>query len=143
MNVLEVGSTEVTTKRKRDGENIGYSQNVGTGPLHVGPEAERKLPPIEDVRDAVSNFLKKMVDGKKVSVTKLALLDSEKETWEAEADVYVPNPTIRALGLPVQKEVLDCQTYLLRLDKRLNIVAYERRDSVIERNSVIEREDIE
>jgi len=141
MNVLEIGSTEVTTERKRDG--IGYSQNVGTGPLHVGPEAERKLPPIEDVRDAVSNFLKKMVDGKKVSVTKLALLDSEKETWEAEADVYVPNPTIRALGLPVRKEVLDCQTYLLRLDKQLNIIAYERRDSVIDRDLVMEREDIE
>jgi hypothetical protein len=112
-------------------------------PLYVGPETERKLPPIEDVRDAVSNFLKKMVDGMKVSVTKLVLLDSEKETWEAEADVYVPNPTIRALGLPVQKEVLDCQAYLLRLDKQLNIIAYERRDSVIDRDSVMEREDIE
>jgi hypothetical protein len=105
------------------------------------------LPPIEDVRDAVSNFLKKMVDAKKVSVTKMALLDSEKETWEAEADVYVPNPTIRALGLPVQKEVLDRQTYILRLDMQLNIVAYERRDPVIDRDSdrdsVMEREDIE
>jgi hypothetical protein len=115
----------------------------------AGPEAERKLPPIEEVRDAISNFLKKMVDAKKVSVTKLVLLDSEKETWEAEADVYVPNPTIRALGLPVQKEVLDCQTYLLRLDKQLNIVAYERRDPVIDRDSatdrdsIMEREDIE
>jgi len=109
----------------------------------VGPEAERKLPPIEDVRDAVSNFLKKMVDAKKVSVTKLAQLDSGKETWEAEADVYVPNPTIRALGLPVRKEVLDCQTYLLRLDKQLNIVAYGRRDSVTDRETVMEREDME
>jgi len=109
----------------------------------AGPEAERKLPPIEEVKDAISNFLKKMVGAKKVSVTKMALLDSEKETWEAEADVYVPNPTIRALGLPVQKEVLDCQTYLLRLDMQLNIVAYERRDPTIDRDSVNEREDIE
>ena len=109
----------------------------------AGPEAERKLPPIEDVRDAVANFLKKMVDAKKVSVTKLALMDSEKGTWEAEADVYVPNPTISALGLPVRKKVLDCQTYLLRLDKQLNIVAYGLRDSVIDRDSVMEREDTE
>ena len=109
----------------------------------VGPEAERKLTPIEDVRDAISNFLKKMVDAKEVSVTKLVLLDSKKVTWEAEADVYVPNPTIRALGLPVQQEVLDCQTYLLRLDKQLNIVAYGRRDPDKDRNSVMEREDIE
>jgi len=110
----------------------------------AGPGAEPpKLPPIEDVRDAVANFLKKMVDAKKVSITKLALMDSEKGTWEAEADVYVPNPTIKALGLPVRKEVLDCQTYLLRLDKQLNIVAYGLRDSVIDRDSVMEREDIE
>jgi len=109
----------------------------------VGPEAERKLTPIEDVRDAISNFLKKMVDAKEVSVTKLVLLDSKKVTWEAEADVYVPNLTIRALGLPVQQEVLDCQTYLLRLDKQLNIVAYGRRDPDKDRNSVMEREDIE
>jgi len=115
----------------------------------AGPETERKLPPIEDVRDAISNFLKKMVGAKKVSVTKMVLLDSEKETWEADADVYVPNPTIRALGLPVQKEVLDRQTYLLRLDMQLNIVAYERRDPIIDgdsatdRDSIMEREDIE
>ncbi|MFH1080767.1 MAG: hypothetical protein V1766_11020 [Pseudomonadota bacterium] len=109
----------------------------------AGPEAERKLPPVEEVKDAISDFLKKMVGAKKVSVTKMVLLDSEKETWEADADVYVPNPTIRALGLPVQKEVLDCQTYLLRLDMQLNIVAYERRDSATDRDSVIEREDIE
>jgi len=109
----------------------------------AGSEAERKLPPIEEVRGAISNFLKKMVDAKKVSVTKMVLLDSEKVTWEAEADVYVPNPTIRALGLAVQKEVLDRQTYLLRLDMQLNIVAYERRDPVIDRDSVMEREDIE
>jgi len=109
----------------------------------AGPEAERKLPPIEDVRDAVVNFLKKMVDAKKVSVTKLAMMDPKKGTWEAEADVHVPNPTITALGLPVRKEVLDCETYLLRLDKKLNIVAYGLRDSVIDRDSVMERKDIE
>ena len=95
-----------------------------------------KLPPIEDVKDAVANFLKKMVDAKQVSITKLALMDSEKGTWEAEAEVYVPNPTIKALGLPVRKEVLDCHTYLLRLDKQLNIVAYGLRDSVMEREDI-------
>jgi hypothetical protein len=104
----------------------------------VGPEAERQLPPIEGVIDAVTNFLKKMMDAKKVSITKVALEDSEKETWEAEAEVYVPNPTISALGLLVRKEVLDCQIYLFRLDKRLNIVAYGLRDSVI-----MERDDLE
>ena len=104
----------------------------------VGPEAERQLPPIESVIDAVTNFLKKVVGAKKVSITKVALEDSEKEIWEAEAEVYVPNPTISALGLLVRKEVLDCQMYLFRLDKRLNIVAYGLRDSVL-----MERDDLE
>lgn len=121
----------------------------------AGPETERKLPPIEDVRDAISNFLAQMVDAQEVSVTKLVLLDAEKITWEAEADVYVPNPTVRALDLPIEKEVLDCQKYLLRMDKHLNIVAYGRRDPVRDagsgedryivedRYSLIEREDRE
>ncbi len=121
----------------------------------AGPETERKLPPIEDVRDAISNFLAQMVDAQEVSVTKMVLLDAEKVTWEAEADVYVPNKTIRALELPTEKEVLDCQKYLLRMDKHLNIVAYGRRDPlrdedsgedryiVEDRYSVIEREDRE
>jgi len=121
----------------------------------AGPETERKLPPIEDVRDTISNFLAQMVDAQEVSVTKLVLLDAEKVTWEAEADVYVPNPTIRGLELPMEKEVLDCQKYLLRMDKHLNIVAYGRRDPVRDKDSgedryivvedrySMEREDIE
>lgn len=102
------------------------------------PEAERQMPPIEDVRDAIANFLARMVGAKKVNLTKLALEDSEKETWEAEAEAYVPNATIIALGLPVTREVLDCEMYLFRLDKRLNIVAYGLRDSVL-----MERENLE
>ena len=114
--------------------NILHTLNMSEPVLSpTGPGAERKLPPIEDVRDAVANFLKKMPDAKKVSVTKLVLMDSEKGTWEAEAQVYVPNLTIRTLGLPVRKEVLDCQAYLLRLDKHLNIVAYGLKDAVNQR----------
>jgi len=90
----------------------------------------RKPPLLEDARIAVIAFLEKAVAAKQVDVTKLAQIDTEEGTWEAEAEVYVPNPTIRALGLPVQKEVLDCQLYLLRLDGQLNIVAYGLRDSV-------------
>jgi len=101
-------------------------------PVHSAKnhKAEGHVPPIEDARDAVIAFLKKTLDVKHVNVTKLAVLDSEKGTWEAEAEVYVPNPTIKALGLPIQKEVLDCQPYLLRLDSQLNIVAYGLKESV-------------
>jgi len=94
------------------------------------PNAKRKGQPIEDARETVIAFLKKTLDVKQVNVTKLAQIDSEKGTWEAEAEVYVPNATIRALGLPTQKEVLDCQAYLLRLDGQLNVVAYGLKESV-------------
>jgi len=95
------------------------------------PETERHTSTIDDARDAVLDFLKKTLDDvRRVSVQKLAQLDSEKGTWEAEAEVYVPNATIKALGLPVQREVLDCQVYLLRLDGKSNITAYALKDSV-------------
>ena len=85
---------------------------------------------IEDVRDVAVEFLKKQPDVKRVNVTKLAQIDPEKGYWEVEAEVYVPNATIQALGLPVRKEVLDCKTYLLRVDGLLNVTAYGLRDSV-------------
>ena len=87
---------------------------------------------VEEVGNAVEAFLKKLPDIKRVKVTKMAQIDPEKGYWEVEADVFVPNATIQALGLPVQKEVLDCQTYLLRVDGRLRIVAYGLRDSLEE-----------
>ena len=88
---------------------------------------------IEDVRTAVSDFLKQQPDVRRANVTKLAQIDSEAGTWEAEAEVYVPNTTIKNLGLPVSREVLDCRQYLLRVDGQLNIIAYGLRDLVEER----------
>jgi len=92
--------------------------------------AEATTPALEDARAAVISFLEKMPDVRQVNVTKLAKLDAEKGTWEAEAEAYVPNSLIKALGLPTQKEVLDCRPYLLRVDNQLNIIAYGRRDLV-------------
>ena len=100
-----------------------------------GTASSRRARPstIEDVRTAVSDFLKRQPDVRRANVTKLAQIDPEAGSWEAEAEVYVPNTTIRNLGLPVSKEVLDCQQYLLRVDGQLNIIAYGLRDLVEER----------
>lgn len=95
------------------------------------PKVEREPPSTGDARNAVIAFLKETLDVKQVNITKLVQIDSEKGTWEAEGEVFVPNPTIKALGLPTQKEVLDCEYYLLRLDDQLNVVAYGLRDSVV------------
>ena len=83
---------------------------------------------IVDVKAAVGEFLQKNWDAMRVNVTKLAQIDPEQGSWEA--DVYVPNTTIRNVGLPVSKQVLDCQQYVLRLDRQLNITAYGLKDLV-------------
>ena len=100
-------------------------------PVRTAPKPEATLPAIEEARNAVISFLQRLPEVKRVNITKLAVLDAEKGTWEAEAEVWVPNPTIKALGLPTQREVLDCQPYLLRLDKQLNIAAYGLKESVV------------
>jgi hypothetical protein len=96
-----------------------------------GPEARRSVLPIGNARDAVSDFLSKMLpDVRHINIIKLALMDPEQGGWEAEAEVCVPNATIKALGLPTRKPVLDRQTYLLRLDGEGNVTTYGLRDSV-------------
>jgi len=97
------------------------------------PGAEGDVASIEEARNAVIGFLSKMPDAKQVSVTKVVLIDLQEGTWEAEAEAWMPNATVKALGLPVQREVLDCKEYLLRLDRQLNIVAYGLRDLVEQR----------
>ena len=89
-------------------------------------------PTIGEVREAVTDFLMKQPDVRQVCVTKLAAIDAEKGSWEAEADIFVPNAIVK--GLPVQREVLDSQSYLLRLDG-CAVVAYGPRDSVAEGRS--------
>jgi hypothetical protein len=61
-------------------------------------EAKLRVPAagIDDVRNAVYDFLKKQTDVREVSVVKLVSIDPEKGTWEAEAEVYTPNKAIRA-----------------------------------------------
>lgn len=99
-----------------------------------GPQGGGTGPPIEEVREAAIAFLSKMLpDVRRTNITKLAPINPEQGEWEAEADVHVPNATIKVLGLPTRKEVLDCQPFLLRLDRQLKVTAYGRRDSVQER----------
>ena len=109
---------------------LGVLKMAQTAQSPGGTEKERKLPPIRDVRKAVLDFLGELPDVRRVNVTKLAVLDRKNGTWEAEADAFIPNATIRSLQLPTQKEVLDCKEYLLRLDRDLNVEAYGFKDSV-------------
>ena len=109
-------------------DNVRMADRVSSA---SGAQARRSVLPIGNARDAVIDFLNKMVpDVSHTDIIKLALMDPEKGGWEAEAEVCVPNATVKALGLPTQKPVLDRQTYLLRLDAQGNVTTYGLRDSV-------------
>ena len=109
-------------------DNVRMAERVSSA---SGPQASRSVLPIANARDAVIDFLNKMLpDVRHINIIKLALMDPEQGGWEAEAEVQVPNATIKALGLPTRRPVLDRQTYLLRLDAQGNVTTYGLRDSV-------------
>ncbi|MEW6731762.1 MAG: hypothetical protein AB1489_10575 [Acidobacteriota bacterium] len=85
---------------------------------------------IEDATKTVTNFLRDALDARYLTITKLLQITSNEASWEAEAEVYLPNSTIKTLGLPVQNEILDCKIYLVQLDSNLSVTAYGLRDSI-------------
>ena len=65
----------------------------------------------------------------RVDVVKVAPVLSGDAAWEAEADVWQPNPTLKSLGIETGRPVLDHNHYLVRLDALLNVLEYELRES--------------
>lgn len=85
-----------------------------------------RQPTIVDAQMAVRGFLEQSLpEVHRVNVVKVSKTGAEDGGWEAEAEVWQPNPTIRALHLETQRPVLDQQHYLVRLDGLLNVLAYE------------------
>ena len=64
-------------------------------------------------------------DVQRVDITKVAPITSGEATWEAEAEVWQPNATLKTLGLETGRPVLDHSHYLIRLDALLNVLEYE------------------
>jgi hypothetical protein len=77
-------------------------------------------------RDFLSSALP---DVQRVDVTKVTHLNLGDTAWEAEAEVWQPNPTLKSLGIETGRPVLDHNHYLLRLDATLNVLEYELRDA--------------
>ncbi|MGA2616725.1 MAG: hypothetical protein ABSF26_03890 [Thermoguttaceae bacterium] len=83
-------------------------------------------PTLVDAQAAVRRFLKQALPGvRRVDVIKVLPFDSGDGAWEAEAVVWQPNATIQSLGLATRRPVLDQSCYQLRLDRHLNVIAYE------------------
>jgi hypothetical protein len=68
-------------------------------------------------------------DVQRVDITKIAPVTSGQASWEAEADVWQPNPTLKSLGIETGRPVLDHNHYMVQLDNLLNVLEYELRES--------------
>jgi hypothetical protein len=77
---------------------------------------------LNDVRKAVDEFLKKILDAKDVKMIKTAKVG---DCWEAEAEVYEESSFIKALGLPTR--VRDKNVYLVKMSEGLEVESYERK----------------
>jgi hypothetical protein len=89
-----------------------------------------RRPSVAEAQTVAREFLTgALPDVQRVDITKVAPLTSGEATWEAEADVWQPNATLRSLGLETGRPVLDHNHYLIRLDALLNVLEYELRES--------------
>jgi hypothetical protein len=84
---------------------------------------------IVDAQVVAREFLKDALpDVQRVDITKVAPVISGEATWEAEADVWQPNATLKSLGIETGRPVLDHNHYMVRIDALLNVLEYELRE---------------
>lgn len=80
------------------------------------------------VSDAVRTFLTSEFQARETRITKIAALAGADGGWEAEAEILVPDLTIKTLGLPLTQEILECRRYIVQLDQSLVVRGYEPLD---------------
>lgn len=77
---------------------------------------------IEEVRSAVSEFLKKTINTKEIKVIRVVKVG---DGWETEAEVYEESSFIKALGLATR--VKDKNIYVVKLTDNLEVQSYEKK----------------
>ena len=91
---------------------------------------QARRPGIAEAQTVAREFLADALPKvQRVDVVKVAPILSGDASWEAEADVWQPNPTLESLGIETGRPVLDHNHYLVRLDALLNVLEYELRES--------------
>lgn len=80
---------------------------------------------IQAVRDAAREFLIRTILARDVRVTRVLPGEDHLGIWRVEAEVLVPNMTVKSLGLPLTTEILERQHYALYLDADLDVTAYD------------------
>jgi hypothetical protein len=92
---------------------------------------QARRPSIAEAQAVAREFLADALPKvQRVDIVKVAPILSGDASWEAEADVWQPNPTLESLGIETGRPVLDHNHYLVRLDALLNVLEYELRESV-------------
>jgi hypothetical protein len=88
-----------------------------------------RRPSLVEVQAAARRFLQEALpEARRIDVLRAAPAEGG-DGWEVEAGVWQPNAAIQALGLSMQHAVLDEGFYVVRLDSRLNVVAYETNET--------------
>ncbi len=64
---------------------------------------------ILEARKVIVEFLKEVTNTEEINLTKISRSNTDNVAWEAEAVVFQPNQAIKALGLPVERAVMDAQ----------------------------------
>jgi hypothetical protein len=91
----------------------------------LNPEQTHK-PSLAEAQAVVREFLAAALsDVQRVDIIKVAPLSIGEASWEAEAEVWQPNATLRSLGIETGRPVLDHNRYLVRLDALLRVLEYE------------------
>jgi hypothetical protein len=94
------------------------------------PTEQTRRSQVAEAQSVAHEFLAgALPDVQRVDVIKVAPLLSGDAAWEAEAEVWQPNPTLKSLGIETGRPVLDHNHYLVRLDALLNVLEYELRES--------------
>ena len=95
----------------------------------LNPDQAHK-PSVAEAQAVAREFLAAALpDVRRVDITKVAPVTSGEASWEAEAEVWQPNPTLKSLGIETGRPVLDHNHYLIRLDALLNVLEYELSES--------------
>ncbi len=72
---------------------------------------------ISAARSAVREFLSTELGARETRITKISPLHHGSEGWEAEAEIMVPNLSVKMLNLPLTQEVFEIEHYAVELGR--------------------------
>ena len=80
---------------------------------------------IEDAKKVVTDFLKKTLSVKDVTMIKISRVG---DGWDCEAEVFEASSFIKSLGLSTK--VQDRNIYVIKLGGALDVESYERKGTI-------------